>query len=276
MERHGFLLKSQKQLVHNDSSGLASRKLKHFRCRMGGNGPCKTIKFKESDTLKAAIVASVSFWGQDGRTNPPLFSLSKQTWVPRVDSCRVKILQLMIRTKQSPEKTARYVLSQYAGKIIFESAPRIPYLDFVRAYALQVPAFQRELFQHVVENVEKQATVHLPTCCDRARAMLEKSFVASKAWWLDGNEVNQETMLCHHKLDCEPAMVCRNVVFDALNFCDKVRFAASQLIGYPVLNWYQLIDSNHLLSCVAVWPTDAGSKTFLHDEIVFPNVEIKA
>ena len=61
----------QKQLEPEDSSGLAARKLKHFRCRMGDGGPCKTMKFKESDTLKTAILASVSFWGQDRRTNLP-------------------------------------------------------------------------------------------------------------------------------------------------------------------------------------------------------------
>ena len=161
--------RSQKQLEPEDSSGLAARKLKHFRCRMGDGGPCKTIKFKECDTLKTAIVASVSFWGQDGRTNPPLISLCKQTWVPRVDRCRVKILQLMIRTKQSPEKIARYVISQYAGKIIFENAPRILYLDFVRAYALQVPAFQRELFQHLetrFRHEERSCSLHPWAICN--------------------------------------------------------------------------------------------------------------
>eukprot|EP00944_MAST-04C_sp_MAST-4C-sp1_P001315 g1315.t1 len=289
MERHGFLLDSQKQLEPEDNSGLAARKLKHFRCRMGDGGPCKTMKFKESDTLKTAILASVSFWGQDGRTNSPLFSLFKQPWVPRVDSCRLKILQLMIRTKQPPEKIARYVLSQYAGKIIFESAPRIPYVDFVRAYARKVPAFQRKLFQHVVENVEKQATAKASwlegnEVDQEAKAhflqgivekeatkhsMIQKSFVASKAWWLEGNEVDQEAMLCHHSLDCEQAMVCRNMVFDALNFCDKARFAASQIVGYPVLNWYQLIDSNYILSLVPYGPGLEGAKPFFMTKSCF-------
>ena len=270
LERHGFLLPcSQRKTVESDGLGLASGKAKVFLCRMGVGRLCKSMKFKEFGSVKCAIMASISFWGQNGRTDPPSIGLFKLPWVPRVDNCRVKVLQLMIRTKQPPEKIARYIISQHTNKITLESPSRIPYLDFVRAYAQQVPAFQRELFQHVVQNVEKKASEHVVSCCDCDSPMLQKSCMASKALWLEGREVNQEAMLCHHKLDCEAATEYRNEIFDKLDFCDKVRFAASQVVAYHVLNWYQLIDSNYLLSFVAYVPKSQGTPPFFLTKSIF-------
>ena len=144
-------------------------------------------------------------------------------------------------TLTTMEDRARFAASQIVRFNLRNSKQCIDYAAVVSDHFLmaELPIF-RPLVDHILDQLKRKIQKKFPKDLN-----LKDVYKNSQQYWKESGE-KSGTLLCELPRNASIDKFCMELFGTLVNEDTKARFAASQMIGYPVTSWLRLVDPNFL------------------------------
>lgn len=228
--------------VEREKIDIPTEKINRWTVSVRKGNLLHTLRSQEPQPLHQYTKNSVIFWtdhdGQYGYYKSSL--LCTLPWTKRVNKMRRKVWKAMDITGQPTNVIVRFLQSQLLGRVVAvqeqESVQPINFFDEVLDF-FGKSSLAKELVTHMLKQTKPKKLSLGPNWLPYKNA-----YKNSCTYWHTGEK--QGLLLCETTEGTNPSVV---KCFAALPDNDdiKARFAMSQLVGYPVPSWLDVIDQDN-------------------------------
>ena len=216
------------------------QKIKRWTISVRNEDKYVTIRSQEPDPIRACVKSSVIFWvDHGGKRKAPQHVLCQLPWSHNVNTLRRQLFQAMVTTNQPVPTIVHFLHSQLIGRVhvVVKQQP----IDF---HAVVLNYFERCPFaEPILTRMLKQVNPLKPSN--------PNVYTNSRTYWNTGEKLG--LLLCETTQTNDPLVV--KCFADLPDDDDtKARFAISQLVGYPVQSWLDVIDQDDLPLDVSMVP----------------------
>eukprot|EP00944_MAST-04C_sp_MAST-4C-sp1_P011123 g11123.t1 len=172
------------------------------------------------------VYNSSCFWESDAKERVPDVTLCQLPWTKRPNDCRNTMLRQMIETFQPTEKIARYIASQYCGKVQLETPKRTTFLEYVNNYVswMEQEGKKDTKMKDFLDNSKKEGKA-------KNSGDVQDAYLQSLNFWTGKHPGNSSNLLCFYAIDDDVVNARRYDVLDKIDdWGQKARFAASQIV----------------------------------------------
>ena len=166
------------------------------------------------------------FWESDAKARVPDVTLCQLPWTLPPNVCRNTMLRQMIETFQPTEKIARYIASQYCGKVKLETPKRTTFLEYVNNYVswMEQEGKKDTKMMDILRKSKKEGKA-------KNSGDVKDAYLQSMEFWTGNHPGNASNLLCFYAMDDDIVNARRYDVLDKIDdWGQKARFAASQIV----------------------------------------------
>tara|TARA_Y100000748_G_scaffold304149_1_gene312108 strand:+ start:330 stop:3050 length:2721 start_codon:yes stop_codon:yes gene_type:complete len=222
-----------------------------------------TIRSNEPDPIRAGVKRSVVFWvDHGGNCTVPQHVLCQLPWTDKVNTLRRKIFQAMVTTNQPTDVIVLFLHSQLVGRVVVQQQETVQYQQAIDFHTVVLDYFgkcpiKESLMTHMLKQKKPKKT--MPFIIDENVA-----YANSCTYWHTGEK--RGPLLCETQGTNPLVIQCFAALPD--NDDTKARFAISQLVGYPVQSWLDVIDQDDLPLDVSMVPGNEEQTMVYHGGVV--------
>ena len=223
--------------VKREKIDIPTEKINRWTVSVRKGNLLHTLRSEEPQPLHQYTKSSVIFWtdhdGQYGHSDKSSL-LCTLPWTVRVNKMRRKVWKAMESTGQSPDIIVRFLQSQLMGRVVAVQQQqqlidfRTMVLDFFGKSSLA-----KVLLTHMLKQKKPKKFGFGPNW-----VLYKHAYKNSCIYWHTGGK--KGPLLCETTEGTNLVVKCFAALPD--NDDTKARFAMSQLVGYPVQSWLDVID----------------------------------